>query len=104
MKTKKSKTYQVKAKIWLYPGENASWHFVSIPKKESSDIKKEFEGYTRGWGSLRVSVTIGKTTWNTSVFPDSKSGTYILPLKADIRKKEGLFLDDVVKVVLTIVI
>jgi hypothetical protein len=94
MKTKKTKKYQISGKIWLYPGESANWHFFTIPKKESGEIKTAYTGLTRGWGSLPVSVTIGKTNWETSIFPDSKSGTYILPLKAVVRKKEHLYEGD----------
>lgn len=82
-------TYKIRAKVWLYPGA-AAWHFVSIPKTQTTKIKKQFEGLTRGWGSLPVRVTIGKTTWKTSIFPDGKEGVFMLPLKADVRKKENI--------------
>ena len=91
----KSSQYKVKSKVWLYPGE-AAWHFVSVPKKQSDDIKKKFATVKRGWGSLRVVVTLGKTSWKTSIFPDKRSGTYLLPLKAEVRKKENVHYDDVV--------
>lgn len=83
------RTYEFKAKVWVYPGQ-AGWRFVSLPNKESETIKERFTGLTRGWGSLPVNVTIGKTIWKTSIFPDKKSGTYLLPLKADVRKKENV--------------
>ncbi len=86
----KKRAYKVKAKIWLYPGENASWHFLTVPKKESSAITIDYGSLKRGWGSLPVLATIGKTSWNTSIFPDSKSGTYLLPVKALVRRKEGV--------------
>lgn len=63
------KTYDINEKVWLYPGK-AAWHFVTIPKDISSDIDYYFAQNKRGWGSLPVSVTIGKTTWKTSIFPD----------------------------------
>jgi hypothetical protein len=94
MKTKKSKTYKVTGKVWVYPGESANWHFFTIPKKESSELKEVYKGLTKGWGSLPVEVTIGKTTWKTSIFPDSKSGTFILPIKAQVRKKEKVYEGD----------
>ena len=90
----KPKAYKIKATVWLYPGENASWHFVTIPKKESAEITEQYKEFKKGWGSLPVEVTIKKTTWKTSIFPDRKSGTYLLPLKALIRKKEGLGAGD----------
>ena len=90
MKATKNHAYKFTSEVWLYPGM-AGWHFISLPKNQSEAIKKKFGANARGWGSLRVSVTIGKTTWKTSIFPDKKSGTYLLPLKADVRKKEGIF-------------
>jgi hypothetical protein len=32
-------------------------------------------------------VTSKNTTWSTSIFPDRKSGTYILPLKRQVREQ-----------------
>lgn len=85
-----SKTYKLKSKVWKYPGM-AGWYFLSVPKAAAAKIKKTQEGRPRtGWGAIKVSVTFGKTTWLTSIFPDKKSGTYLLPLKAQVRKKEGV--------------
>lgn len=104
MKTKKGRTYEVKGKVWLYPGESANWHFFTIPKKESSELKEAYKGLTKGWGSLPVEVTIGRTTWKTSIFPDSKSGTFILPIKAMVRKKEEVYEGDACTVSFVVVL
>ncbi|MCI0542679.1 DUF1905 domain-containing protein [bacterium] len=94
-----SKQYKMKSKVWLYPGM-AGWHFVTIPEKQSQDIKKRFGAIVRakgGWGAIPVTVTLGKTSWKTSIFPDKKSGVYLLPLKAPVRKKEGILADDTIE-------
>lgn len=96
------RTFKLNTKLWLYPGEQASWHFLTIPKTESVTIKKSFGANSRGWGSLPVSVKIGKTSWDTSIFPDRKSGTYLLPIKASVRKAEGLFDGDTVRYTVSI--
>jgi hypothetical protein len=57
----------------------------------------------RGFGSLRVEVAIGSTTWRTSVFPDTKRGTYLLPVKKQVRAAEGLVEGSVCSVELTVV-
>ena len=90
------KSYRFTSKVWQYPGMSG-WYFVGLPKKESKEIK---EGHNRvaGFGSVPVSVTIGKTKWKTSIFPDKRSETYLLPLKAEVRKKEGIFSDDTISV------
>jgi hypothetical protein len=80
----KSKIYKFKADVWKYKFDGATaWHFVTLPKDTSADKKSP-------WGSLRVTAHIGKTKWNTSLFPDSKRGSYLLPVKADVRKAENL--------------
>lgn len=76
------------AEIWKYQGK-AAWYFITLPKDESALIK-HLNGTRRGFGSIRVTAQIGKSEWKTSVFPDSKLGAYLLPLKADVRKKEKL--------------
>jgi hypothetical protein len=75
--------------VWLYPGK-AAWHFVTLPKKESDTIKELFGDMKHGWGSVPVTVTVGETSWDTSIFPDKKAGAYLLPLKAEVRKKEEI--------------
>jgi hypothetical protein len=89
------KEYKLRSKVLLYPGMTG-WHFLSVPKKESAEIKKACAGKTKGWGSLPVEAKIGKTTWKSSIFPDSKSGTYLLPLKAAIRRSESISASDTI--------
>lgn len=84
------KPYALRAELWRYAGGSGSWHFLTVPKKAAADIRKRFGGAARGWGSLPVAVAIGTTRWNTSIFPDSKAGSYLLPVKAAVRKKEKL--------------
>lgn len=93
--------FKIKEKVWLYPGATP-WHFVSVPKKEAGVIKKKFGGNARGFGSLPVLVTIGKTKWKTSIFPEKKTGEYLLPLKAEVRKKEGIMSGDSISFLLEI--
>ena len=83
-----------KSKVWLYEGDSP-WHFATINKKTSLEIKKEYPFPRRGFGSIPVNVTIGKTTWKTSIFPD-KDGTYLLPLKKEIRNKENIKAGDTI--------
>ncbi len=84
------KRYKVQSKVVLWPGEQGAWHFAHVDKKQSAELKEKFTAHKRGFGSIRVEVTLGKTQWDTSIFPDSRSGTYLLPLKAKIRSAEGI--------------
>ena len=97
----KHNQYRLRSFVWLYPGMSG-WHFVSVPKDISGDIKERFGDLRRGWGSIRVFVTIGKTRWKTSIFPDKKAACYLLPLKADVRKKEGILAEDMISLLLEI--
>jgi len=87
--------FSASAKAWLYSGK-AAWCFVSLPTELASLLAANFADQKHGWGSLPVTVTIGETTWKTSIFPDKKSATYLLPLKADIRKKENIVPGDTI--------
>lgn len=91
----KSSVYTIKSEVWLYPGMTG-WHFLGVPKKQSAEIKEKYGTRAKGWGSLPVEVTIRKIIWKTSIFPDKKSGTYLLPLKASVRKKENIFARDTI--------
>jgi hypothetical protein len=87
--------YKMQAKVWLYPGP-AGWHFVTLPRKQSDEIRSSFRSARGGWGSMPVIASIGETSWNTSIFPDKKSGAYVLPLKASVRAKEKIEIGQVV--------
>jgi Domain of unknown function (DUF1905) len=77
------------AELWEYDGP-AAWHFVSLPDDIADDIEEQFGHRAGGFGSVRVEVTVGATTWRTSLFPDSKRATYVLPMKKPVRVAEGL--------------
>lgn len=96
------KTFTFTAKLWIYPSETAAWHFVTLPKKEGILITQTYAALRRGFGSLPVEVTLGKTTFTTSIFPDRHSGSYLLPIKAAVRKKEELLAGDILTFTLTI--
>lgn len=91
--------YSFTSEVWLYPG-NTAWHFISVPKNQAQEIREIYGGAARGFGSLPVRVTIGKTIWNTSIFLDAKSGTYLLPLKAVVRKVEKIEVGKMVAVLI----
>ena len=76
--------------LWIWRnGEAGSWYFVTVPEDQSGEIRAHAFGSPRGFGSVRVEASIGDVTWRTSVFPQ-KSGGYLLPIKADVRRKAGV--------------
>ncbi|MFI6871321.1 DUF1905 domain-containing protein [Nocardia sp. NPDC050406] len=93
--------YRFSAELWEYEG-TASWHFVSLPEPIADEIEERYAATAGGFGSVRVEVTVGTTRWSTSLFPDKKRGTYILPVKKPVRLAEDLTPGDPVTVALTI--
>lgn len=96
----KNPTFKITGKIWLWNGE-AAWHFFSVPKKISKDIKSITSHIRRGFGSVKVEAQIGKTKWQTSIFP-TKEGEYLLPIKTQVRKAEGIKVNSKITVDITL--
>ncbi len=85
----RSQTFEFTASLWRYPGEG-SWPFVSLPP----EIAELTTGIRAGFGSVRVGVTVGATSQRTSIFPGSKTWTYVLPVKKQVRAAEKLGTGD----------
>ena len=84
--------------LWIWKGEQAGrWYFVTVPEDQSAEIKAHALGNPRGFGSVKVEATIGQVTWRISVFP-LNSGGYLLPVKAEVRRKAELAAGDEVTV------
>lgn len=96
-------TYEFDAELWLWKARQAdSWTFVSLPADMADEVLDLAGPVARGFGSLRVEVSVGGTVWRTSIFPDSSSKTYVLPVKKAVRKAEGVQAGDRVHVHLRI--
>jgi Domain of unknown function (DUF1905) len=82
--------FAFKAVLWRWQGDApAAWHFITLPADVAAQVKF-FSGKSKGFGSVRVAAVIGTSRWRTSLFPDSKSGSYLLPVKAEVRKAEAM--------------
>ena len=86
-------------KIWFWRGP-APWYFITVPAEHSRDLNAISGFVTYGWGMIPVQARIGKTGWNTSLFP--KDGCYIVPIKASVRQAENLKEGDEVTVWLAV--
>jgi len=85
--------------IWFWRGP-APWYFVTVPAENSDALKAISSIVTYGWGMIPVRARIGKTDWETSLFP--KDGLYIVPIKASVRKAEHLEEGDEITVRLSV--
>lgn len=96
--------YDFDAELWQWDARRAdAWYFVSLPPDVADDVLEAGEHAQRGFGSLRVEVTVGATTWCTSVFPDAARRTFVLPVKRAVRHAEGLEPGRAFRVRLTLV-
>ena len=94
-----SPRYTFTAPLWQWMARRDEWFFVSVPEDMSDEIMARSEGLTGGFNSVPVQVTIGDTTWRTSIFPGG-DGRYSLPLKKSVRAAEGIHRDSIVTVVI----
>lgn len=87
----------------LFPWEaNTSWVFVALPS-DDADAVDDATSLTGGFGSVKVNVQIGKTSWTTSLFPSKEMETYVLPLKKAVRKAEGIEVGDMASITIELV-
>lgn len=89
-----------KAKVWAQESTGA-WHFVTLPASLSKRIRTLTTGLRKPFGSFRVFAKTGKTTWETSLFADTKRDAFVLPVKADVRRTEKIKLGDTIEVSIT---
>jgi hypothetical protein len=82
-------SFEFTADLWRYRGE-AAWYFLTLPHDIADEVDHLTAETRRGFGSVRVEVTVGATTWRTSIFPDTASESFVLPVKKAVRTAEGL--------------
>lgn len=81
--------YAFDSVVWEHDGPGA-WHFISLPPESADEIHQMTADGATAFGSVRVEARIGATRWSTSIFPDSRRGTYVLPVKKSVRAAEKL--------------
>lgn len=94
------------AELWLWDARRSdTWTFVTVPPEVTTAIEDEADalGPRAGFGSVKVRVRVGSTTWATSVFPDSESGCFVLPIKRAVREAHGVEAGDEIEVGLEVV-
>lgn len=89
------------AELWLWKGP-ATWVFLTLPEALADEVRIAGLMAPRGWGSVRVEAESRGVKWRTSLFPDRKSGSYFLPVKAAVRKQLGVDDGDRISVQLTL--
>jgi hypothetical protein len=91
---------------WTSSSGTGTWHFLTIDGAagealSGTALMRRLEKSIGGFGSLKVVARIGDSTFKTSLFPSKELG-WLLPVKATVRKAEGVSEGDVVTVVLEV--
>jgi hypothetical protein len=89
----------VTGEVWHWRGPSPH-HFVTVPPEESELISELAPRLSYGWGAIAVHGCVGDTEFTTSIFP--KDGGYIVPLKAAVRRSEGIEIGDEVTIRLSL--
>lgn len=97
----KSEEHIIKSRVWIWQGDSP-WHFATIEKEDADEIKKDWPWPRRGFGAIPVNVSVGKTIWKTSIFPE-KGGTYLLPIKKRVRESEKIGVGDTIELTIQVV-
>lgn len=87
--------FTVRGKVWRYDGP-AGWFFVSLSRRQAAQVRATPMVAKVGWGYVPVVARVGDTEWRTTLFPSTKDETYLIALKADVRKREGIAVGDAV--------
>lgn len=95
-------THRFTALLWAWRDRPDSWVFLTVPDEVTDDIVAAAAAAPRGFGSVRVRVRIGGSTWDTSVFPSREEGGYVLPVKRPVRRAEDLDVGEMACVELTV--
>jgi hypothetical protein len=101
--TSTTSSYALRTKLWPWHSHKTTWYFLTVPQKIAEEIRLGDAGPKRVvFGSLKVQATIGASSWSTSIFPSAEHRTYLLPVKASVRKAENLVVDKLIKVKLEV--
>jgi hypothetical protein len=90
---------EVTGDVWHWKGP-APHHFVTVPEEDCGALEALAPAVSYGWGMIPVAVRLRGTSWTTSLFP--KDGGYVVPLKAEVRRREGVEVGDTVTLLLTV--
>jgi len=93
-------TYTFTAELYLWEARVDSWVFANLPEDVADEIEDAAPEPRRGFGAVKVEVTVGSSTWRTSVFPSKQDATFVLPVKKAILKAEKLAVGETVRIIL----
>jgi hypothetical protein len=96
--------YSFSEELFVWNGAQSSWYFIRLPLELSEDLRQQVEGLTNGFGSVRVEAMIEATVFRTSLFPESATRRYLLPVKKAVRRAAEIESGDHVDVSLSVLL
>lgn len=84
--------YTFSCKIWKH-NATGGWYFASLPKRISHEIRANLKWQEEGWGRMKVTAECNEIIWETAIWFDTKKQSYLLPIKAEVRRKCKLKMD-----------
>jgi hypothetical protein len=97
----RSMAFEFTSELYRWAARTDSWFFLDLPT-DVADAITAMPLVPGGFGSVKVEVSVGHVTWRTSVFPDDKRGTFVLPVKKEVRARNGLVAGSRVDVTLEV--
>ena len=88
--------FETRVIYWRGP---SPFFFAPISPQYVEELRQIAKVVTYGWGVVPV-ARIGDVDFRTSLYP--KEGGYLLPLKADVRRKANITAGDLIAVDMTI--
>ncbi|QZD91969.1 DUF1905 domain-containing protein [Qipengyuania xiapuensis] len=86
-----------------WQGDRGTYHLVTITGEAAEAIaahalmhRLEF-GTQRGFGSVKVMASVGRTNWKTSVFPQREKSEWVLLVSKKVMRAEDLAEGDPVE-------
>lgn len=96
-------TFTFESELIPWNSDKATWVFAQLPVADAEEIRDVVPD-RNGFGSIKVRGRIGAVEWTTSIFPDSSSGSFVLPIKKQVRKDAGIDIGDVVEIEVDVLI
>ncbi|MCE2789865.1 MAG: DUF1905 domain-containing protein [Saprospiraceae bacterium] len=71
---------------------------MSVPTPTDSEIRAHSGDLEEGWRWLKSTVRVGQCEWDSAIWFDTKRSSYLLPMKADMRKRENITAGTIIDV------
>jgi hypothetical protein len=89
--------FEAEVIYWRGP---SPFFYAPVPAEHLDELRAVAKAVTYGWGVVPVAASVRGVSFTTSLFP--KDGTYLLPLKAAVRKQANVTAGDRIAIEMTV--